>query len=486
MSKKSCNFALEMKKSLLYIIIAVAFIETSCREQATSYEVSRLDSICTSLFPADEPGAAVLIMRHDSILFSRGYGLADLETRQPIDENTFFNIASVSKQFTAVAILQLADAGLISLDDAVAQYFPFRSAIWKEVRIRDLLSHSSGVPDERGYLSREERIYGTDSLAMAYLFTLDHLHFSPGSAYEYINPTYTLCGALIEKVTGLSFPDYMQQQVFAAADMKAFYFDPANFPPKAPGLENISIAHAYEYADVSDMPEERTADATTSDTPKHWYEYDYGEETFFATRPDGGLYTSTRQFTHWEQALTPLNPLLITSLINVSTLAEAWQPHTLVSGSPWSDYQNRPNTWYGYGWFIEPATDSTRTVIYHTGDNGGFKILAARYPDSDALVLVFANRADWDRYALKTQIEDLFHLKRLSQTPNSSPETLRNSSPETGHESPVDFYGCGNGRGLARSDGGVDSPLADGGLRRSPETLRNSSPKAGDACAGGV
>ena len=183
-----------MKKSLLYIIIAVAFIETSCREQATSYEVSRLDSICSSLFPADEPGAAVLIMRHDTILFSRGYGLADLETRQPIDENTFFNIASVSKQFTAVAILQLADAGLISLNDAIAQYFPFRSAIWKEVRIRHLLSHSSGVPDERGYLSREERIHGTDSLAMAYLFTLDHLHFSPGTAYEYVNPTYTLCG----------------------------------------------------------------------------------------------------------------------------------------------------------------------------------------------------------------------------------------------------------------------------------------------------
>ena len=223
------------------------------------------------------------------------------------------------------------------------------------------------------------------------------------------------CGALIEKVTGLSFPQYMQQQVFAAAHMTAFYIDPTNFPPTDSAFANLSIAHAYEYADVSNMPEEHTAPATPSSAPKDWYEYDYGEETFFATRPDGGLYTSTRQFTHWEQALTPLNPLLITSLLNVSTLAEAWTPHTLVSGSPWSDYQNRPNTWYGYGWFIEPATDSTRTVIYHTGDNGGFKILAARYPDADALVLVFANRSDWDRYALKTQIEDLYHLKKIIQ-----------------------------------------------------------------------
>ena len=89
-------------------------------------------------------------------------------------------------------------------------------------------------------------------------------------------------------------------------------------------------------------------------------------------------------------------------------LQTAWTPQVQVSGSPWSDYQNRPNTWYGYGWFIEPQTDSTKLVIYHTGDNGGFKILAARYPEDDALVLIFANRADWDRYALMQQIEHLF------------------------------------------------------------------------------
>lgn len=81
-------------------------------------------------------------------------------------------------------------------------------------------------------------------------------------------------------------------------------------------------------------------------------------------------------------------------------------PHTLVSGSPWSDYQNREGTWYGYGWFVEPE----KHCIYHTGDNGGFKILVARYPEKDALVLVLANRADWDRYALKTRIEEIWGL----------------------------------------------------------------------------
>ena len=93
------------------------------------------------------------------------------------------------------------------------------------------------------------------------------------------------------------------------------------------------------------------------------------------------------------------------TVLEPERLAEAMHPHTLVSGSPWSDYQNRPGTWYGYGWFVEPATPDTPLRIYHTGDNGGFKILAARIPDKELLILVFANRADWDRYDLLLQIE---------------------------------------------------------------------------------
>ena len=157
------------------------------------------------------------------------------------------------------------------------------------------------------------------------------------------------------------------------------------------------MAHGYEYADVFDAPEERPASAGTG--PKEWYEYDFGEETFFATRPDGGIYTSVREFVKWEMALrsgTVLGPELTEA---------AMTPVTKVSGSPWSDYQNRPNTWYGYGWFIEPGTGTSPLRIYHTGDNGGFKILAARYPEQGVLVLVFSNRADWDRYALMLEIE---------------------------------------------------------------------------------
>lgn len=385
-------------KKIAFLLLILSTMMVSCTKNPEKEAVAKLDQLCSSLFPADEPGAAVLVLKGDDILFDKGYGIADIETRKPIDGNTFFNIASVSKQFTAVAILQLAEQGKLSLEDPVSKFFPeYKAPFWKDIQIKHLLSHSSGVPDARGGIPREMKIKGDEALAMSYLPTLDYLHFEPGTAYEYINPTFVLCGAIVEKVTKMPFTQYVTENIFRPAGMlQTLYFDPQH-------QELIpNMAHGYEYADVEDMPEERTADSQPSDEPKKWYEYDYGEETFFATRPDGGIYCSTHEFALWERALRE------NKVLEEANRVDAQSPHIYASDSPWSDYQNRPNTWYGYGWFIEPKTDTTKEVIYHTGDNGGFKILAARYPEDNALVLVFANRADWDRYAVMQQIESIF------------------------------------------------------------------------------
>jgi len=378
-----------MRRTLLYILSAVLL--ASCSQKASLAD--RIDAACAECFPKGEPGAEVLLMIGDSVVYDRGFGWADLQTAAPIDGETFFNIASCSKQFTAVAVVQLAEAGLISPDDSVAAYFPeLKSDIWKRVRIRHLLSHSSGVPDLRGYLTREQKINGDEALATEYLLTLDTLHFEPGSAYEYINPTFVLLGQLVERVSGKAFTDYVREHIFLPAEMEqTLYFD-REHQDRIPNM-----AHGYEYADVEDMPEERIAGGQAEE--KNWYEYDFGEETFFATRPDGGIYTSAHQLVRWELYLRKTLPASV-------LLQDAMRPHTEVSGSPWSDYQNREGTCYGYGWFVEPE----KNCIYHTGDNGGFKILVARYPEKDALLLILANRADWDRYALKTQIEQIANL----------------------------------------------------------------------------
>lgn len=381
-------------KRLLTAAIGMAMVMACGTDDA-----SRLDTIFSDLFPQGEPGAAVLVLRGDEVIFERCYGVADMESGDAVTGDTFFNIASCSKQFTAVAVLQLAQKGLISLEDKVSAYFPeFTAPIWEDIRIWHLLSHSSGIPDKRGYLTREQKIAGDEELATEYLRTLDQLHFEPGTQYEYINPTFVLLGQLVERVSGQEFTSYVSEHIFTPAAMEeTLYFD-RDRQDLIPHM-----AHGYEFEDVESMPEERTA--TKAEGRKEWYEFDFGEETFFATRPDGGIYTSVHEFALWEKALRS------GAVLAEDWLAQAWTPRTLVSGSEFSDYQNRPGTWYGYGWFIEPRNEDARgPVIYHTGDNGGFKILAARYPASETLVLVFANRADWDRNEVKLKVEEILGL----------------------------------------------------------------------------
>ena len=429
-----------MKPCLHHLPLCLAALTLfSC----ASRPVRTLDTECRRLFPEGGPGAEVLIMKGDKVLFNKGYGLRVLPvsanadtTRLAISDGTMFNIASCSKQFTAVAVLQLAERGLLDLDAPVNTYLPELTApLWDSVTVAHMLSHSSGIPDARGYLSREERVRGTDSLAVAYMscdvpFTL---HFTPGTDYEYINPTFTLMGFLIERLTGEPFEDYMHNHLFLPAGMnRTLYFTPD---------KNIPLmAHAYEYGSLDGMGEEHhsivlpstaktrqkdgkrtattanvndemTGTETDSSTDHDWYEYDYGEETFFATRPDGGIYTSASELVLWEKALrralsanAPRPAGTSGTLLGADLLRSAMSPHTTVSGSRWSDYQNRPGTYYGYGWFIEPD----KGCIYHTGDNGGFKALMARYPKQELFVVILANRTDWDRYALKTLIEQLF------------------------------------------------------------------------------
>lgn len=388
-----------MTKHLILLMAAIV-LTSACNNNPDKGVAVKIDSLCTAVFPADEPGAAVLVLKGDDIIFDKGYGIADIDTKVAIDGNTFFNIASVSKQFTATAILQLAEQGKLSLEDNVKKYFPeYKADFYNKITIKHLLSHSSGIPDARDRSDRQKNVFAQEEIAMEYLPNLDHLNFEPGTQYEYMNPTFLMLGVIVEKVSGVPFTQYVTENIFRPAGMNnTLYFQP-EIEDQIPNM-----AHGYEYEDVENMPEERTASEGVSADPKNWYEYDYGEETFFATKADGGIYTSTHEFANWELALRN------NTVMSEESKNSAHSAVTFVSGSEYSDYQNRPNTYYGYGWFSEPKTEKNPLKIYHTGDNGGFKILAARYPEEEVLVLVFANRADWDRYKLMQDIESVLGL----------------------------------------------------------------------------
>lgn len=345
----------------------------SCTNHSDNRErvIAECDKMFTKLYPENEPGAAVLIMKDDSIIFEKGYGIADMEKMTPIDGNTFFCIASVSKQFSAVALMMLAEEGKLSLDDTVEKWFPeFESPLMSKITLRHLLSHTSGIPDSRDRTDRNFVLTSTDTQSYAYISKLTELNFEPGTAYEYMNPTFQLMYTIIERASGIQFDQFMREKIFTPAGMEeATYFEAEKFIPH--------MAHGYLF----------------NENTKVYDEFDYGEESFFASKADGGLYTSVREFTKWEKALRD-------NLFISKELKE--EAH-----SPKIEIKDIPYNYYGYGWFIEQKPDYP-VKVYHTGDNGGFQIFAGRYPEQNILYLVFSNRNDRDREKTASQMEEIF------------------------------------------------------------------------------
>lgn len=392
------------KTTLMIIAFVLCLFNTSNAKTINRQQLTtRIDSLLSSHYRADAPGAALLIAKGGRILYDKGIGIADMSTGEKIDGNTAFNIASISKQFTAIGALKMQEMGLIDLNQSVAHYFPeFKSDIWKKVKLRHLLSHSSGVPDARPRGDRNFMLTATDEQSVGYMHDLNELHFEPGSDYEYINPTFDLFYLLAEKKTGMNFVDFQKKYIFDKAGMKNVQY----FTPEA---KIPHMAHGYivnEDAEVSGSDSdyakkrEKVANDYVDGNGVHWAECDYGEETFFATKADGGIYTTTHDFLKWENALRRNN------IVRKSSKRKAYTAHTKVSGSKWSGYQNRDNTWYGYGWFID-KTPGCEVKIYHTGDNGGFQAYAAKYERSHVNVIMLENQSTVDRWTLQLKIEKI-------------------------------------------------------------------------------
>lgn len=351
---------------LLFSVLLLVLVSCNDREHEA---IEVLDELFTQMWPADQPGGAVLVLKNDRIVFRNGYGLATIDPPAPVTPSTFFCLASVSKQFAAVATLKLAEEGKLSLDDPVSKFFPqFQAAFFHDITLTHLLSHTSGIPDVR---PRTDSLYlyrSTDVESYSYLDTLSFLNFSPGSSYEYINPTYQLLYTVIEQASGLPFEEYMKKKLFQPAGMlNTLYFEEGRNIPL--------MAHGYRL------------NAQTG----AWEEYDYGETAFFASKADGALYTSTDEFAQWEYALRN------NTIIGPEMKEKAHTAHIMT---------NIPDTGYGYGWFISHTNGDPK--IYHTGSNGGFKTYAGRYPRTETLLLIFSTRD----FELKATVEKVEHIMR--------------------------------------------------------------------------
>ena len=164
------------------------------------------------------PGLSLAVLRGDSVVLARGYGYANVEHRVPATDSTVYQSGSVGKQFTAAAIVMLAEQGRLSLDDSITRFLPDAPATWRGITIRHLLTHTSGIADYTDSTLDTRRDYTEDELVR--LAAKQPLEFAPGDRWNYSNTGYVLLGIIIHRVTGVFYGDFLQDHVFRPLRMR--------------------------------------------------------------------------------------------------------------------------------------------------------------------------------------------------------------------------------------------------------------------------
>ena len=308
-------------------------------------------------YAGDGPGAAVLVLKNGEPLARRSYGYANLELHERVTPATSFRLASVSKQFTGAAVLQLVEGGKLVLADSVRKWLPSLPDVTAPITIRHLLTHTSGLIDYEDVITTATSGQLHDADVLTLLEDQTQLYFEPGSSYRYSNSGYALLALIVEKVSGQSFAQFLAARIFEPLQMQGTVAYEAG---------RSTVKHrAFGYSE-SDGRWTRTDQSQTS-----------------AVLGDGGIYSSIDDLAKWDAALYDER------LLTAASLQAAFTPATRTDD---------PNVDYGFGWRI------TGETLWHSGETIGFRNVIVRYPQQRLTVIMLTNRNDPEPYATALEI----------------------------------------------------------------------------------
>ncbi len=319
------------------------------------------------------PGVSLAVLRGGKITILKSYGWANVEHRVPVKPETVFQSGSIGKQFTAAAVMMLVEEGRIALDDQITEYFPDAPEAWKNITVRHLLNHTSGLGDYPPEIDLR-RDYTEDEYLAA--IKKAPLAFEPGTRWDYSNAGYFTLGFLIRKVTGQFYGDFLRERIFKPLDMRT-----ARIISEADIVPNRAAGYRL---DGGELKNQNWVSPSTN------------------TTADGSLYLTVLDLAKWDAALYREKPLRQT------TLAEIWTPAKLANGS------EKP---YGFGWHTEKI--GGRRFVYHGGAWQGFKSFIGRFPDDKLTIIFFANSWDTKDFKFARGLAALFYpeLKLPAEEP---------------------------------------------------------------------
>lgn len=306
---------------------------------------SQIDDMLTKLAEQDLFSGSVLVAKDGEVLLTKGYGMANLELEVANTPQTKFRIGSITKQFTAMAILQLQQQEKLNVNDLICQYIEDCPEAWQPITIHQLLTHTSGIynfTNASSYLDfKMQHANATETIGQ---FRDRPLDFSPGETWSYSNSGYILLGYIIEEVSGQSYASFLKDNIFEPLQMTATGYDNNDRVIKNRASGYSSKSTNADYIDMS------------------------------VPHAAGGLYSTVEDLFLWDQAL------YTDTLIPASLREEMFTPFAQIPDTELS---------YGYGWLVDTQLNHKR--VSHSGGIEGFVTEIDRYPDDGVVIIVLSN-----------------------------------------------------------------------------------------------
>ena len=304
---------------------------------------AKAEQFVNALVAQNQFTGTVLVAREGKPIFRKGFSFANREWDIANGPETKFRLGSITKQFTATAILELVEAGKLKTDDPISKYYTDAPASWSKITIHHLLTHTSGIPSYTSIpgFFQKEAMFDLTPAEIVKLTQDQPLEFEPGEKWKYDNSGYILLGYVIEKVSGQSYADFIRQHIFEPLGMRDTGYD---------NTKDVLRHRASGYVYNSG----------------HWLNAPYLAMTLpYAA---GSLYSTVDDLLAWDQAL------YAGKLLSAESFQKMFTP-----------YKNG----YGYGWGIGKQFD--RKMISHNGGINGFSTIISRYPDDKVTIIVLAN-----------------------------------------------------------------------------------------------
>lgn len=363
-------------KYIPLLLVAVVFACSKPKQQDNPL-VTSIDSVMHSIVDTAKFNGNVLVAQDGKIVYQKSFGYANFYTNEPLNDSSLFELASVSKQFTAMGIMILKEQGKLSYEDDVRKYIP--ELPYEGMTIRHFLNHTSGIPDYERMMFDSgwdtKKIAHNEDIIKIFAEKKPAIHFKPGEKWEYSNSAYAMLATIIQRVSGKSYGEFLSENIFKPLDMKRT----RTYNTRRSGEKIENYAYGFVY----------------SDSLKKYHLPDSLKDYFFVYPLDGiegdGIVNSTTgDLFKWDRAL------YTDKLVSKATLTEAFT----------SGKTNKDSVYnYGFGWMVSDDSTSGK-IVRHTGSWPGYRTMIVRFVDhGDCIIILNNSENPKARTAIGTEIK---------------------------------------------------------------------------------